>query len=50
MELSFHHFLQNYFWDREAFVLNFYSFGYCWDYFVLYKEQVFFSTFFYHLQ
>ena len=39
-------FLQYYFWDREAFVLNFFSFGYCWDYFVLYKKQVFFSTFF----
>ena len=46
MELSFYHLLQNYFWDRKAFVLIFFSFGYRWDYFALYKEQVFFSTFF----
>ena len=45
MELSFYYFLQNYFWDPKAFVLIF-SLGYSWDYFVLYNEQVFFSTFF----
>lgn len=38
------------FLGSESFCFDFFSFGYSWDYFVLYNEQVFFSTFFYLLQ
>lgn len=34
------------FLGSESFGFDFFSFGYSWDYFVLYNEQVFFSTFF----
>ena len=34
------------FLGSESFCFDFFSFGYSWDYFVLYNEQVFFSTFF----